>query len=253
VTWPPPATNGDAPERGRPFWIIFIDFGMVGHLPEEISANLRQVLVSVTQRDTRKLTEAYDNLGFFVPGADLERIAEAQDAILEQIWGRKLLDLAQPDPEEMQELGQEFRDILFDFPFQIPQDFIYLGRAIGIVSGLVSQLNPEINPWAKIEQYGRSLIRSQDARQAGRDTLLAMLRPYLTAPMRAQRVLEAAESGQLRVQSAPTRETKQQWRRIERRLGYLSWSLLGAGGMVASALVYLARQIGRNGHNGEAD
>ncbi|MCZ7669118.1 MAG: hypothetical protein M5U34_18965 [Chloroflexi bacterium] len=55
----------------------------------------------------------------------------------------------------MQELSREFRDLLYDFPFQVPQDFIYLGRAIGMISGLVSQLNPEINPWYYLEKFGR--------------------------------------------------------------------------------------------------
>ncbi|MDX1614963.1 MAG: AarF/UbiB family protein, partial [Candidatus Promineifilaceae bacterium] len=63
---------------GQPFRLAFVDFGMVGHIEELMGENLRKVLVSVTQRDARSLTEAYDDLGFFLPNADLERITEAQ-------------------------------------------------------------------------------------------------------------------------------------------------------------------------------
>ncbi len=216
---------------------------MVGRIPDLMGQNLRKILVSVTQRDADQLTEAYNDLGFFLPSADLERITEAQEQLLDQIWGRKLLDLAQPDPKEIEELGQEFRDILFDFPFQIPQDFIYLGRALGMVSGLVSQLNPEINPWYKIEQYGEELIRGdQQIRELTRETLLDLVRPYLDAPRRVRRVIEAAEKGKLKVQSVPARETQQQLDRIERRVGQLSWSILGAASMISATLLYLGRK-----------
>ncbi|MCA9971954.1 MAG: AarF/ABC1/UbiB kinase family protein, partial [Anaerolineales bacterium] len=238
-----PSANGTEPPLGRPFQLIFIDFGMVGRIPDMVGDNLRKILVSVTQRDTRALTAAYAELGFFLPGADLARIAEAQQAVLNKIWGRNLLALAQPDPKELQELGQEFRDLLFDFPFQIPQDFIYLGRALGMVSGLVSLLNPDINPWAKIEQYGEEMLRSQDGREAARDTLVALIRPYLAAPARVRRLLEAAEKGQLRVQNVPSREELQHFQRVERRLSQIGWSILGGAGMVSGALL-LARRLG---------
>ncbi|WP_420642026.1 ABC1 kinase family protein [Candidatus Leptofilum sp.] len=238
IPWPP--EESVAGQGGRPFWIIFVDFGMVGRVPTLMGDNLRQVLISVTQRDGRKLTEAYQNLGFFLPGADLVRIAEAQEAVLDRIWGRNLLDLARPDPAELEELGQEFRDLLFDFPFQIPQDFIYLGRALGIVSGLVSQLDEQINPWYYIEKYGEALVSSQEGQRFGLETAWALVRPYLNTPGQVKRLLTLAENGRLRTQS--DRETLRQYERIEKRIGQLGWSILGAAGMLSGTLLYLNRK-----------
>ena len=233
------------PEAGpRPFRLSFIDFGMVGRVPNLVGDNLRKLLISVTRRDARQLTEAYQDLGFFLPGADLERITEAQAALLDRIWGRKLLDLAQPDPREVAEITAEFRDLLFDFPFQIPQDFIYLGRALGIISGLVSQLDPDINPWYQIEKYGEQLIRRQSAqelRDFSWETLLEGLRPYLDLPPRLLRLLEMAESGRVTVQRKTDRETLRRQERMERRIGQLGWSILGAAGMLSATLIYLNR------------
>lgn len=241
VAWPPP--NGDETTLGRPFWIAFIDFGMVGHIPEKMRQNLRKILMGVTRRDAQQLTEAYNDLGFFLPGADLERITEAQATLLEHLWGRKLLELAQPDPKELQELTREFRDLLFDFPFQIPQDFIYLGRALGIVSGLISQLNPEINPWYKIEKYGQQLFTgATPLRDITRESLLELIRPYLSTPGRIRRVVETVENGRLRVQSVPSRESQQQLERLEKRLGQLSWSILGAAGFLSATILYVNRK-----------
>ncbi|MCC6606137.1 MAG: AarF/ABC1/UbiB kinase family protein [Anaerolineae bacterium] len=238
IPWPP--EDEDEIGSGRPFWLIFVDFGMVGRVPSLMGDNLRQVLVSVTQRDGRKLTEAYQRLGFFLPGADLVRIAEAQNAVLDRIWGRNLLDLARPDPAELEELGQEFRDLLFDFPFQIPQDFIYLGRALGIVSGLVAQLDQQINPWYYIEKYGEALVANREGQRFGLETAWQLVRPYLNTPAQVQRLLTLAENGRLRVQT--DRETLRQYERIEKKIGQLGWSILGAAGMLSGTLLYLNRK-----------
>jgi len=234
------------PEDGpRPFCLIFVDFGMVGHIEDLMGENLRTVLVGVTQQDAWALTKAEQDLGFFLPGANLQRIAEAQSVILDEIWGRNLLELAQPDPQEVQELTREFKDLLFDFPFQIPQDFLYLGRAIGILSGLASLLNPEINIWYQIETYGQEVIRSRQVRQAGWEALLASLKPLVTVPARLERVLTAAEQGRLQVQTTPDQATRQRLERVEHKLFRLQMSVLAAAGMISGTLLYLHRNRNR--------
>lgn len=240
-----PSGADSAPPKSRPFQLIFVDFGMAVRVPKSVGENLRKVLVGVTQRDTRQLTEAYRDLGFFLPGADLDRIAEAQEVILNQIWGRNLLDLAQPDPREIEAVGREFRDLLYDFPFQIPQDFIYLGRAVGMISGLVSRLDPQINPWRQIERYGLQLIRGDSLRQLrdfSLESIIEAIRPYLDAPARVQRLLEEAEKGRLRVQLKADRETVRQQERLEKRIGQLGWSVVTAAGILSATLIYLDRR-----------
>lgn len=246
LTWTFSA-NGTEPVLGRPFWLIFVDFGMVGHVPDLMGESLRQVLLSVLQKDGRQLTEAYANLGFFLPGADLERIAEAQTAVLDRIWGRSLLELTRPDPKEVQEIGEEFRDLLFAFPIQVPQDFIYLGRALGMVSGLVSQLDGTINPWHYFEKYGEALLKEQEVQSFSVSAAWELVRPYLATPSRVQRLLTMAEKGQLRVQS--DRETLKRYDKIEKRIGQLGWSILGAAGMLSATLLLLNRKNGRDRKN----
>jgi predicted unusual protein kinase regulating ubiquinone biosynthesis (AarF/ABC1/UbiB family) len=156
------------------------------------------------------------------------------------------LDLARPDPKEVQELSREFRDILFDFPFQIPQDFIYLGRALGMVTGLISQLDPDINPWYQVEKYGQELLRlrgAEDIRELSRDVILEGIRPYLNMPPRILRLLELAEKGRIVVQSKPDPTTIRHQKKMEQRLNQLSWSIVGAASMIsASLLFFLKRQ-----------
>ena len=240
---PRPAVEpGDAASA---FQLVFVDFGMAVRLPKAMGESLRKVLIGVTQRDSRQLVEAYRDLGFFLPGADIERITEAHEAVLDQIYGRNLLDLTQPDPREIEAIGREFRDLLFDFPFQIPQDFIYLGRALGMISGLVSTLDPHINPWRQIERYGQQLLRGQSFQQfrdAGLGSLLELVRPLLETPARIQRLLGEAEKGRLRVQLKSDRDAVRQQERLEKRIGQLAWSVVSAAGILSATLVYLERR-----------
>ena len=242
---PQPAVADVPPDTGRTFQLVFVDFGMAVRLPKAMGESLRKVLIGVTQRDSNQLVEAYRDLGFFLPGADIERITEAHEAILDQIYGRNLLDLTQPAPREIEAIGREFRDLLFDFPFQIPQDFIYLGRALGMISGLVSMLDPHINPWRQIERYGQQLLRGQSLQQfrdKGLGSLLELVRPYLATPARIQRLLEEAEKGRLRVQLKSDRDAVRQQERLEKRIGQLAWSVVGAAGILSATLVYLERR-----------
>lgn len=242
IPWEPHLDADGNPAWGRPFWLIFIDFGMVGRVPDLVGDNLSKLLISVTTKDAEQLTDAYKNLGFFLPGADLERITEAQSVVLERIYGRNLMELARPDPDEVQELGEEFRDLLFDFPFQVPQDFIYLGRAIGMVSGLVSQLDEQINPWYFIEKFGKDLIRGQGTKPFTLETAVELIKPYLSTPGRIRRIIQDAEKGRLRVQPVPDRETIRRQERLEKKISQLSWSILGAAGMVSATLLWLQRK-----------
>lgn len=250
--WASPAftDQNEAASQARTFQLIFVDFGMAVRVPKSMGENLRKVLIGVTQRDAHRLTEAYRDLGFFLPGADLERITEAQEVILNQIWGRNLLDLAQPDPREIEAIGREFRDLLYDLPFQIPQDFIYLGRALGMISGLVSQLDPHINPWRQIERYGQQLLRTQSLthlRERGLAGIVETLRPYLETPLRIQRLLEEAEKGRLRVQLKTDRDVLRQQERLEKRVGQLGWSIVSAAGILSATLVYLEHRRDKRG------
>lgn len=228
--------NGDG---ARPFQLVFVDFGMVGRIKELMGDNLRRVLVALVQRDARALTLAYNDLGFFLPGADLERITEAQAVLLERLWGRNVLQMTRPDPAEVQELGREFRDILFDFPFQVPQDFIYLGRTMGMLSGLSTLLDPEVNPWYQAEKFAQHFIDGREVRRFGRETILQGLRLFVSLPAQLQRVLQAAESGQLRLQTTPDRATLRRLDRLERQVSQLNWSVLAAAVLLSGTLLYV--------------
>lgn len=225
----------DAP---TPFQITFIDFGMMGNIKKVMSDNLQRILLAVAKRDAAALTQIYSDMGFFLPSADLDRITQAQEAVLTRIWGRSLQEMARPSPDEIRELTGEFKDILRAFPFQIPQDFIYLGRAVGMLSGLTSQLHPDVNLWTQMEKYALEIVGDERFKLFDFDFLRAELQGLLAVPVQVRRLIELAERGRLQVRSVEDPKTVRRLERLERRLAHLNQSVLIASGLLGGVLLY---------------
>lgn len=157
--YPLPLAEGQTYEPGeRPFYLIFIDFGMTGELTEQLSRGLINTLAAVIQRDVHKLIQSYAELGFLLPGVDLKRLEEASAAVFDQVWGMSMSEISNVGYGEMANLGREFSDLLFDMPFQMPQDFVYLGRTVSILSGMCTSLDPTFNPWHEFQPYTQKMI-----------------------------------------------------------------------------------------------
>jgi predicted unusual protein kinase regulating ubiquinone biosynthesis (AarF/ABC1/UbiB family) len=143
---------------GRPYYLIFIDFGMTGSLTREIVQGLINTMTAVITRDANKLVDSYQELGFLLPSADKRRIVEATEIVFNQVWGLNMTDIASIDFQVMSNIGREFNDLLHDMPFRVPQDFVYLGRTLGILTGMATKLDPNYNPWSEIQRWLQHLI-----------------------------------------------------------------------------------------------
>jgi predicted unusual protein kinase regulating ubiquinone biosynthesis (AarF/ABC1/UbiB family) len=147
---------------GRPFYLIFIDFGMTGSLTVELTQGIIQTLEAVITQDADKLVTAYEDLGFLLPSADNKRIRQAVQVAFDEVWGMSMADMRDMDFDRAVQIGEQFNDLLFDLPFRVPQDFIYLGRTVGILSGMSTALDPAFNPWTVMQDNMTHLITRGD-------------------------------------------------------------------------------------------
>lgn len=164
---------------GRPFYLIFIDFGMTGSLTVQLTQGIVNTLEAVITRDARKLVKSYQELGFLLPSADTKRIQEAVQVAFDEVWGMSMADMRDMDFERAAEIGSEFNDLIYDMPFRVPQDFIYLGRTVGILSGMSTALDPTFNPWTVMQDSMRHLITRND------NNVMREIGSSLTNPMLA--------------------------------------------------------------------
>lgn len=254
--------QADFGPEGRPFYLIFIDFGMTGSLTEKITAGLINTLGAVFTRNPRKMVQSYVELGFILPGADIERIEEAAVLAFNQVWGLSMAELRDIDFEAMSALGKEFNDLLYDMPFYVPQDFIYLGRAISILSGMCTTLDPDFNPWRDLQEHAQYLFRDTLA-TAGASTGIAPLDSLLngntpqalleigqTLIKRAidpgvgqSAIIQRLESGDIKFQVEAGHKLQRQLWRVEHQERVTTRAVIFGSLLISSTLLYVHGEI----------
>jgi predicted unusual protein kinase regulating ubiquinone biosynthesis (AarF/ABC1/UbiB family) len=97
-------------------------------------------------------------LNVLLPGADLDLIAQAEAKVFDRFWGKTMEELRDIPFEEMHEFAKEFRELVYEMPFQVPQDIVFLLRTIAILSGICTGLNPNFNFWESLTPYASKLL-----------------------------------------------------------------------------------------------
>ncbi len=98
---------------GNPNWqLTFVDFGMVGRVPENLRTGLREVLVAVGTQDAARLVASFKTLDVLLPRADLRLIERASMQLFERFWGMSMSDLRDIDHAEMMRFGLQFRELM---------------------------------------------------------------------------------------------------------------------------------------------
>ena len=230
-------------EGARPFQLVFVDFGMVGRVPDLMGDPLREIVVALTLQDAGRLVQAFRDLDFFLPGTDLDRVEAAAAQIMSRFWGFSMEELTQVDPAQVQDLAIEFRDLLFEMPFQVPQDFIFLGRAIGILSGLATSLDPNFDPWQPVERFGRQILKDQmrwPGWQEALRTLGNTVRPLIALPAQLESFLARSSRGDLHVRVSADRALQRQVQGMEATARRLYWGLGASALMLTGAILYVS-------------
>jgi predicted unusual protein kinase regulating ubiquinone biosynthesis (AarF/ABC1/UbiB family) len=239
-----PFAPGDAvptPAAGeeRPFQIAFVDFGMVAAVPERLRGALREYAIALGTRDAERMVRSYVAAGVLLPGADLRRLEEVHVELFQRFWGVRIGDLRQTAFSEAEYFFRQYRDVLYELPFQVQVDLLFASRAVGLLAGLSTQLDPRFDPWAETLPFAERLA-TQELRRGWREILtegLAQLQILLGLPRRTDAVLARAERGTLTVQAALTPEERKMIRRLERSIHRLSWTILAAGLVIAGVMV----------------
>lgn len=243
----------------RPFVLIFIDFGMTGMLTREIVQGLINTLTAIVTRDAKKLVQSYLELGFLLPSADLKRIEEASNAVFDTVWGMSMTDMASMDFEVVANIGAEFNDLLYDMPFRVPQDFVYLGRTVGILSGMATTLDPGYNPWEEIGVYmqelittdadynifdelGRILEESFEEIIAGGPEgffrVVQRLSNQFQRVNRAEQMLQSIVSGDVQIETKLSSQHRRQLERIEMQSKRTSRAFLAGSLLIVATLMH---------------
>jgi predicted unusual protein kinase regulating ubiquinone biosynthesis (AarF/ABC1/UbiB family) len=217
---------------GPDFTLTYIDFGMMGQVSEEQRANLQRFLFAVASRDARAWVVACERLGVLLPTADSVLLEEAVTKLFDRFGGVRVGELIQTDPKEIKEFAIEFSELIRTLPFQLPNDFLFLIRALSLISGVTSALNREFNIWDAVDPFARSLLNGSGTgtiKRLGKD-LYANLLTLSRLPGRLEQLVGRVERGDLVVRNPE----------LERRMRVLDSSVRRASASVVFAAMVIA-------------
>lgn len=233
---PCPATCGASETHATPFQLAFVDFGMMTTIPERLRQGLKEFAIGLGTRDARRIVDAYVTAGTLLPEADVERLVEAHEAILARFWGVRIAELKEVAFAEARHLANEYRDLLFEAPIQVQADMLFAMRAVGILAGLCTALDPEFDPWRETLPFAERLLRD-DSRRGVIEELGEVVRALMRAPAQLDRLLAHVERGGMAVRSSFSPDARERLQRLERSLDRLAWFVAASGLLVAGAVL----------------
>ncbi|MEW5942078.1 MAG: hypothetical protein AB1750_20625, partial [Chloroflexota bacterium] len=148
-------------------------------------------------------------------------------------------ELRRTNPDEIKKFAHQYRDLMLNMPFQVPNNLLMLVRTVAILSGMCTGLDPNFNLWNQLAPYARRMIA--DNAPSGLDALLDqlgdMLQTMVALPSQASRILTKMEQGELSVQSPQLgREVQLLTRSVDRlTAGVILTAFLIGGVMLVDA------------------
>ena len=237
-----PGERGAGGEEGRAFEIVFVDFGMMSAIPERLWDALGETVIALGTQDARRLIQAYQEAGVLLPGADLARLEDIHRVFFDRLWGVKLADLRGVALSEARGLLHEYRDLVYEAPFQFPVDLLFALRAVGLLAGLSTSLDPDFDPWAETLPFAEELSGhgpSETVRRA-LDEAGHFARLALRLPSALERVLTRAEREGVAVEVRLGRGARRDLRRLERATGRVAWFVAAGALLLAGVQMHLA-------------
>ncbi|HSP51482.1 MAG TPA: AarF/UbiB family protein [Cryobacterium sp.] len=218
--------------QSRNWKFTFIDFGMMGEVPDALRQGLIKLLIAAAARDGKGMVDGIRAVGVLLPSADTAELERAMTKLFARFGGMGFAELQDVDPREFRAFALEFGDVVRSLPFQLPENFLLIVRAMSLTSGMCSSLDPAFNIWNSVEPYSAQLIRAEGGNvvQAAAKQAVSVAGIIARLPQRLDNLTTRFDEGTVSVQTP----------RIERRLVGLERT----GRQVISAILFAALLIG---------
>ena len=226
-----PQENAD-----RPWRFTFIDFGMMGEVPDTLRQGLRQVLIAAASRDGKGMVNGVRQVGMLLPSADTAELERAWTKLFSRFGGMGFAELRDVDPREFRDFGLQFGELVRSLPFQLPENFLLVLRSMTLTSGVSSALDPAFNLWDSVEPYAAQLIRDERGNvvQDVAKQAIEAANVALRLPKRLDGLISGLEDGSLSVNSPRLERQVARLDRVARRVvsALLFGALLIAGAIL---------------------
>jgi predicted unusual protein kinase regulating ubiquinone biosynthesis (AarF/ABC1/UbiB family) len=220
---------------------------MVGALPPQTMDVVRGGVLGLATNDAERIVDSLDRLNMILPGADRRPIVQAVQIMLRHSFNRTMREMTSIDVEA---IFEETKDIVYDLPFQIPQDLLYFGRALSMVAGLATEICPDINLFHELRPFAQMLLERErngiNWAERAQKELRDLGQLLFSLPRQMEAYYRSANRGEIQMRSDLSR-LERGIRRVERSSDRL------AGGVLATGLFLGGVQLRTRGFEKEAN
>jgi predicted unusual protein kinase regulating ubiquinone biosynthesis (AarF/ABC1/UbiB family) len=231
--------------------LILLDFGAVGELSPQMREGIPEFLEAVIRRDTDAIIKALRKMGFLARTAEIdvsEKVIEFfhqrfQEEVKLESFNLKDIKL---DPQKGIESLVDLRRMNIGLKelsgaFHVPRDFVLLERTILLLTGVCTELDPDLNPMEVIRPYLQEFVLgSRDWAQIALEAAKDMGLKALTLPDDLRKYLTRANRGEAEVK---VRGLAQAARVVYAGVRQLIYAALGLGAGYAALQLYLAGHL----------
>jgi len=191
--------------------IVFVDFGAVAQLSDEMKKGIIQFFQGVIKRDNDLISAALQQMGVIAYRKDTRHVEQLVDYIysrfLKQMtvesWNLSDIHVSMQDKLDMMvdfsEMDISLRELMATF--QIPKDLVLLMRTLLLLLGLCTSLSPAMNPMRTIQPYLEEFVfgKNRNWVKLVENAVKDMAVSAITIPTNLQSFLTKANRGELAV------------------------------------------------------
>ena len=226
----------------RPFQVVFVDFGMSVEIPERLRIALREYAIGIGTSDSHRIVQSLVKAGVLLEGADLNRLEEAHEILFRHLWGVQVGKMRDVALKNARSFIKEYKDVIYESPIQFQADTLFVMRAVGMLSGMAANLDPDFDVWTKTvpfaERYAKEEMLKNPEDWLREAVTLGQL--MLKIPNRLEQMVTQAEQGKLTLQTGFSPDARKYVQRLEHAVSRLSWTVAAAALLISGVNLHTA-------------
>jgi len=220
--------------------LIFYDFGMMGNISNNLQTRLGGMVKAAALRDASSLVSQLQQAGLISKDIDIGPVRRLVRLMLKEA-------LTPPfSPNIIDKLSGDLYELVYETPFQLPVDLIFVMRALSTFEGVGRMLDPDFNLVSITKPYLIELMTSNN--QTPNDLINQFGRQVgelgskaVGIPKRIDESLERLEQGDLQLQIRMG-ESDRQFKKMFTAQKTVGHSILIGSLSIASALLVTKKQ-----------
>lgn len=132
--------------------VAFVDFGMMGHLDDDLREDLAKLFIFITEGDAKLLTKQLMYMGIVEDTDDYKQIEYEITMLLDRYYGMQFNEIS----GVLRGLIED--DMLNEYGVVLPRDLMMVIRTLSMIDDVGRSLKPDFNTTEMVKPYALKLL-----------------------------------------------------------------------------------------------